>query len=614
MNYLTEREVDIMCNVTLNEEKQGIEVRFDNKSTKDVLDKLKEYGFRWSNRQKMWYAKQNAERLELVNSLSEEKTNTEKVVTNVVPDLWGLTRVENIGKHPEENLSTKEIAALIRKHLRSRFPMFKISVTSDFDSISAYVTTSPYEEKSEEIIELLNYIGEYIESYKANSRYDFYGGRRYPKVSYDCKYREMTVSDLNVREKFQEEKKKWEVAEEERKAAELEVAVARMEKERIESERIQAERKRKHDIIENSVECKDVDYYVLNAVEPNVSKEDNADGYDEEIEAGNSRRVDARVIREVHMSKDIYDMFLRQLLDDWSFIEKTGGSSTKDCRVNSMKDYDMMTKEERETVSWYSDDCVAIYCDGELKNVVDAQGYNYCRYVFMVDDDTIISNEREVEDAMDDAEVQGYKNHAATIEDVSTEIITNNAWTKTWNTDNQLDYIQSMKNWIYENNFKLSKEVVQQIEIEDLKHMMYRVLMEIDSITEQFSRAGLQDGQRITIMRIGDFGGFTVQHVTFKSMEIGKYAQYDNAVKLVFIPERKRKLYYNWYYSDMVVVDGWVNIPETLLYDVTETADFITKHSKFLSCDRTMYTVVEEYLNKQGIIPIVNTQHPSNRK
>ena len=113
MNYLTEREVDIMCNVTLNEEKQGIEVRFDNKSTKDVLDKLKEYGFRWSNRQKMWYAKQNAERLELVNSLSEEKTNTEKVVTNVVPDLWGLTRVENIGKHPEENLSTKEIAKII---------------------------------------------------------------------------------------------------------------------------------------------------------------------------------------------------------------------------------------------------------------------------------------------------------------------------------------------------------------------------------------------------------------------------------------------------------------------------------------------------------------------
>lgn len=409
-------------------------------------------------------------------------------------------------------------------------------------------------------------------------------------------------------------RKKWEVAEEERKAAELEAAMVRMEKERIESERIQAERKRKHDIIENSVECKDVDYYVLNAVEPNVSKEDNADGYDEEIEAGNSRRVDARVIREVHMSKDIYDMFLRQLLDDWSFIEKTGGSSTKDCRVNSMKDYDMMTKEERETVSWYSDDCVAIYCDGELKNVVDAQGYNYCRYVFMVDDDTIISNEREVEDVMDDVEVQEYKNHAATIEDVSTEIITNNAWTKTWNTDNQLDYIQSMKNWIYDNNFKLSKEVVQQIEIEDLKHMMYRVLMEIDSITEQFSRAGLQDGQRITIMRIGDFGGFTVQHVTFKSMEIGKYAQYDNAVKLVFIPERKRKLYYNWYYSDMVVVDGWVNIPETLLYDVNETADFITKHSKFLSCDRTMYTVVEEYLNKQGIIPIVNTQHPGNRK
>ena len=81
-----------------------------------------------------------------------------------------------------------------------------------------------------------------------------------------------------------------------------------------------------------------------------------------------------------------------------------------------------------------------------------------------------------------------------------------------------------------------------------------------------------------------------------------------------FVPERKRKLYYNWYYSDMIVVDGWVNLPETLFYDVTETDEYVTKHSKYLSCDRTMYTVVEEYLDKQGIIPIINTQHPGNRK
>lgn len=603
-----------MCNITLNEEKQGIELRFSSKPSKEVLDKLKESGFRWSNRQKMWYAKQSSERMELVNSLSDGTTKTEKEVTSEVVDLWGLTRIESIGKHPESNLETKEIAAIIRKHFRSRFPMFKFSVTSDFNSISAYVTASPYEKDSDEVKELLNYMGEYIESYKENSRYDFYGGRHYPKVEYDCKYREMTVSDVNVREKFQENRHKWEVAEEERKAAEFEAYRIQAEKDRVEYERLEAERKKKHDFVEQNVECKDVDYYVLNAIEPGTRKEDNIEGYSDDYAVENSSRIDAKISREVHMSKEVYEVFTKQLMDDWSFVAKTGGSATEDCRINSMRDYEMMTEAERKTVSWYSDNCVAIYCDGELKNVVDAQGYDYCRYVFMVDADTEVSKTREVAAAMDDKELQECKYKAEVIEDVSTEVITNNSWMETWETDNQLDYLQNMKDWVYNHDFKLTKAVVQQIEIEKLKNMMYRLLTDIDSITEQFRRANLSNGQRITIMCINDWGMFTEQHVTVDSVEYGSYAQYDKAVKLIFTPERKRKLYYNWYYKDMIVVDGWVNTPESLLWDIKSNGALITKMTKFSSCDRTMYTVVEEYLNEQGIIPIINTHNPSNRK
>lgn len=167
-----------MCKVTLNQDKNGIEVRFDGKPTKDVLDKLKENGFRWSNRQKMWYAKQSKERLALVKSFSSETTKTEKVSTNEVYDLWELTRISNIEEHSEERLSTKEIAALIRKHFRKRFPMFKFSVTSDYNSISVHLMESPYEKNSEEADAVLEYAGEYVESYKpVHLHGDFYGGR-----------------------------------------------------------------------------------------------------------------------------------------------------------------------------------------------------------------------------------------------------------------------------------------------------------------------------------------------------------------------------------------------------------------------------------------------------
>lgn len=605
-------------NITLNEDKQGIEVRFDEKPSKEILEKLKDAGFRWSNRQKMWYAKQSDDRLALLDSYSNFpvlKTNAtgQEIERKEVLDLWGLTRAEKIEKHPESNLETKEIAAIIRKHFRSRFPMFKFSVTSDFNSISAHITASPYEKDSDEVKAVLAYMGDYIESYKENSRYSFYGGRNYPSVYYDCTFREMTVSDMNIREKFQEEKQKWEIAEEERKAAEFEAYLIQEEERRIEREKIEAEHRKNHDFVEQNVVCEDVDYFVINAIEPGIGKECSIEEYEKEYR-DHSRRVDARIIRNVQMAKEVYDIFSKQLMDSWSFIEKTGGSATEDCRVNSMKDYQMMTKEERESVSWYSDNCVAIYCDGELKNVVDAQGYDYCRYVFLIDSETVAASARVVDMSINDDELANNKFKADVIEDVSTSIITKNSWEKTWNKENQLDYLQSMKEWFYSHNYRLTKGAIQQIKIEDLKNMMYRLIIEMNSIVEQFDRAALSKGQKITIMRIGDMGGFIVQHASVDSVEFGKYAQYDKAVKLIFKPRNKRKLYYNWYHGDMMVVDGWVDIPDSVLWDIKEERGMIIRSSKFLSCDMAMYAAVEEYLMSQQIVPIINTYNPDHRK
>ncbi|MFP3398491.1 hypothetical protein SB749_19405, partial [Brevibacterium sp. SIMBA_078] len=81
--------------------------------------------------------------------------------------------------------------------------------------------------------------------------------------------------------------------------------------------------------------------------------------------------------------------------------------------------------------------------------------------------------------------------------------------------------------------------------------------MEVEGIQEQFEQAFLKKGEKYTLCYISDLGAFITQQLTFDSFESTKYAQYENAVKLVFKPQNKRKLYYTHFYSDLLIFKGW---------------------------------------------------------
>lgn len=55
---------------SINEEKNGIEISFNDKPSEEVREQLKSNGFRWSKYQKIWYAKQNESRLQFVKKLT----------------------------------------------------------------------------------------------------------------------------------------------------------------------------------------------------------------------------------------------------------------------------------------------------------------------------------------------------------------------------------------------------------------------------------------------------------------------------------------------------------------------------------------------------------------
>jgi len=83
-----------------------------------------------------------------------------------------------------------------------------------------------------------------------------------------------------------------------------------------------------------------------------------------------------------------FDDFNKMYMHDFIFIAGKGGSATEDIRVNDYDTYIHLTAEQREQIKIYSVHCVGIVFDGELQSVIDPQGYNYSRYVFIPSDDS----------------------------------------------------------------------------------------------------------------------------------------------------------------------------------------------------------------------------------
>ncbi len=59
-----------MCTMAINNELNGIELVFEARPAKEILESIKAAGFRWHNLKKLWYAKKTPERMALAEKLS----------------------------------------------------------------------------------------------------------------------------------------------------------------------------------------------------------------------------------------------------------------------------------------------------------------------------------------------------------------------------------------------------------------------------------------------------------------------------------------------------------------------------------------------------------------
>lgn len=631
-----------MTNLVLNNELKGIEIYFNNKPIQSIIDSLKNNGYRWHSFKHCWYAKQSEKTMAEANKYIEIEIAPEQVltatistevkiakaviktaVTNNIKSLWNATRwIEGTANNSKQPV--KDIASEIRKYVRSYFTNVKFSITSDHNSISFYIMSSPYDKESIYLKAIQEYCTNLLKSYNYCTCYDPYGDYgstnnfygAYAKIDYHYTQAEQTEITKTDMLDFDAEMLKFEIAEEVRKEATYQEHVKQNEEDhknyliRVEAE------KKEIELINNSIEVINIEeskqYFVIGSDFANLNKNNTLNEYKEEVLKGDCYKQNVKITKEVHFqNEESFIYFSNMLLNDFDFLAQTGGSFTNDNRINSMTDYNNMTKEERETVIFnlYG---VAIYYNNQLQFVVDAQGFSYARYVGLVDN-AIIQKECITEQTITAKELTELKADADALTDISTNIITKHNILTTWNNESWTEYKELYKQELKRMNIKITNRIIQQIpeDMEQLKIAMYKLLIEFDGIQDQFKNADIQQGQKLTLFYISDFGSIASNKITFESVENTKYAQYDNNVKITYTPQGKRSMYTNNFHSTLLVYNGWLDLPETVLHDVENRNGMTITSTKYLSCDKKQYDEILNHFEIEGLKPIINTYKPT---
>lgn len=642
----------------LNNELNGVEIYFNGKPIKEILSNLKTEGFRWNGKKLCWYAKQSPNTIATAESMAngqeattEEPQATPKATNTKVISLadrlnfiQGTTDKSQYHFHTVGSnyagLSTKETAVEVRKHLKKQFPEVKFSVTSTFRNIRIEVKSSPYNyktleynheltrqdyinfeaEHNKEINGILEYCKLLLNSYNyddSDIMTDYFNTHFYDSVSIDYDYiqTDQTEGIKQDIEEYRNHLLELEEAEEIAKEKEYQEYLKEQEEKEKQYQARKLEREKEIEYINSNVEVKEIEeqeqYFVIGSQFAHLNKNSTLEQYIEEVEKGDYSLQDVKITREIHFQDSkALEYYKNNLMTDFDFLTGTGGSYTDDNRVQTMTDYDNMTEEERNTVKWTT--CTAgIFLDGELQFVVDTSGHSYARYVGLVEN-VIIKDDYKIVQILTDADAGELKEQAEIITDLSTNTITDNNISDIFKPESWDTYKVSLKERFKINGIIPTREIIQQITEDnaDLKVAMYRILKETDKIQYQFKDADIQQGQQLTIFKASMLGGVSTTHVIANSVEYEDYAQYKDNVKLIFSQKGKKGLYSTELHEEVLIYDSWVNIPETLLHDISTQNGFTVTATKFGSYDKEQYNLIIDYLQDNNILPLINTIKP----
>lgn len=390
-----------MTTLFINKELNGIEVIFEDKPAQAVIDSLKNNGFRWHRVKKLWYAKNTAERLALAESIADGKAKSVKSQSKkavVLPSLWERCKTDQIPEH-DRRTDTKTVAAETRKRIRKRFPEIKFSCRigsggwASANEVIFEFKSAPFAKDSIYFEAVENYVKAWLWSFNydnSDSMTDYFDRNFYENISadYDFEEKEPTEAQKADLANFDLESQKAKEEEERRREEECKKRLAEQEeREKAYKERQKIEESQKAEI-SNHVKVVDIaeneKYIVSGPMICGHGKECNIEELQKE---GAEKEESALVKRELHFADEkIYNNFCSLFLEDFGFLSGFGGTGTLDERVTD-ENYRQLSTEQRESIKWILWDTVAVFLNGEMKLVIDPEGYDYARYVNIVSGD-----------------------------------------------------------------------------------------------------------------------------------------------------------------------------------------------------------------------------------
>lgn len=139
-----------------------------------------------------------------------------------------------------------------------------------------------------------------------------------------------------------------------------------------------------------------VRYYLTNLKQASLNKNNTIAEYRKECEKAPFESWiyrDALVTKEVIMNHKEYEEYSKNLLDNKDFLIGTGGTATDsplfDDESKSFNQiWQTLTQEQKDSVKFYDNNCVAIFENETLMFIIDTEGSQYARYVLLESDKT----------------------------------------------------------------------------------------------------------------------------------------------------------------------------------------------------------------------------------
>lgn len=401
------KDLNLKCNITYeikrNLEKDGMEIYFSGKPEKNITNALRlDFKFRYHVKKKLWYRKYDIKLLKDVKQFLKSHEQLEQLNTDVK---LNVNEQFSLFKNIQTDIASliefgepKEIARQLKKILKELFPFIKFGITSSYSYNRVYIEfkQSPFNEESEILESIIQCIQHTDKSLPFLFNIEMYD---YVQTDETLEFKEMI-------EQYKKDKEEFIEAERQRVLKEAEKSLK--ERKRLDEEhkkRLEREELKVHYIVKNVnvIQLKENEmYYYKNVLFPNLSKCSTLADYEmqltnEEYGYLNDNglkycKETVRIERIINFKcEKAYEFYINLLLKDYEFYNKIGGSYTEDKRINTMQDLNNMEPAERKTVKWITR-AIEIRLKGDVKFIVNTEGYNYARYVGLLRNPTFKTN------------------------------------------------------------------------------------------------------------------------------------------------------------------------------------------------------------------------------